>query len=681
MGEQQKPNGFEPASHEAWLKLVERDLQGAPFDKKLVKRVAGVQIAPLYDRPQSEPHVGLPGFQPYTRGSWALGGAEMGWDVRPEVAHADPAQAAQVVLDDLNGGATSLALKLDHRSRSGGAEVGSALSSDGIVIENLDDLDTVLEHASLERVPVSLEGGARGPALAALLLALSERRKTKLTVLHGSLGLDPLGTLAAYGRLPTSLARALEHTAAFAAHAHTHAPGLRAVAVDTGPYHDAGADAGHEVAIALATGLAYLRALTAAGLSVDAAAKQIAFRFSIGRDFFVEIAKLRAARLTWCKVVAACGGSAEAQAMVIHARTSLRTKTQRDPWVNMLRGTAESFAAAVGGADAITTSAYDVLIGESDEVARRLARNTQHLLRHESNVHRVVDSAGGSFYIEAITDELARKAWLELQALEKAGGLAQALSSGTLQKQLAQALDVDRKAVETRKLAITGVNEFANVKESVVQRSHGEATARTALAQASAEKLAHIESGSAVTGAIAALAAGHTLGAVTDALGDGAPEQVSALVQERLAQPFESLRDTADRYLATHAVRPRVFLANLGPIPEHKARASFAQNLFESAGFEVLTNDGFADGSAAARAFADSGASMACLCASDSVYALLAHEAARALAEHKPAALVLAGSPGDKEASYRANGVTDFIFAGMNAYASLRSLLERAGAV
>jgi methylmalonyl-CoA mutase len=675
MGDQQKLNEFEPASREAWLKLVVRDLAGAPFEKKLVKRVGGVQIAPLYDAEQAQHYTGLPGFAPYTRGSFALGASEMGWDVRPEIAHANPADAARAILDDLNGGATSVALKLDRASRAGTPERGI----DGIALGGLADLAQVLTHVALERVPVSLEGGALSVPVALGLVALAKRRKVPLTALHGAFGVDPLGTLAAYGSLPSSLEHALAEAARFARYAHESTPEMRAITVNTSPYHDAGADAVTEVAISLATGVEYLRALTQGGLDVSAAAEQLLFQFSIGRDFFMEIAKLRAARLTWSKVVRASGGGADAQAMVMHARTSLRTKTQRDPWVNLLRATAESFAAAVGGADTITTGGFDEVLGESDDFARRLARNTQHLLRHESNVHRVVDSAGGSFYVEAITHEIAQKAWEKLQTIEKAGGLAKALTGGSLQRELAAQLDADRKAVESRKIAITGVNEFPNVKEAPVVRAHGKVAPAPAL-KGKLAAIAHDES--LVEAALKALEAGHSFAALAEALGHGrTPQKGNALMQQRLSEPFESLRDAADRYLQEHGTRPRVFLANLGPIPEHKARATFAQNFFEAGGFEVLTNDGFADAEGAARAFAASSAEIACLCSSDTLYAELAGAAAKALATHAPKALVLAGSPGDKEASYRESGLTDFIFAGMNAYASLRSLLERVGAV
>jgi methylmalonyl-CoA mutase len=665
MGERQKLNEFEPVSYESWRELVARDLEGAPFEKKLVKRVAGIDVEPLYAPGRARPATaGLPGFAPYTRGSWALGAAEMGWDVRAEISLASPSAARDAILEELNGGASSISLVTVDSERGRGVVLGS-----------LADLDTVLEHVALERVPVALSAGTAALEMAAGVVEVAAQRGVKLAALHGSFGADPIGTLAALGTLLSSLDVALDELAALARWTAEHMPGVRAVSVSTSAYHDAGADAASEVGIALATGVAYLRALSAAGMSVSDAARQIDFRFSIGRDFFVEMAKLRAARRTWARVVQAAGGDESAQAMIIHARTSFRTKTQRDPWVNLLRATAESFSAAAGGADSITTSAFDEALGESDEFARRMARNTQHLLRHESNLHRVVDPAGGSYYVETLSEELAQRAWQKLQALERAGGIAAALVEGSLQRELVEALAADRKAVETRRLPITGVNEFPNVSEERLRRGAFEHDATT-----SPVGVDSLDPARLVEAARERLRRGESFAALRVALSSGIPARAQVLLRERLAQPFEALRELADRKAAS-GKRPTVFLANLGSIAEHKARAGFAQNFFEAGGFAVLGNDGFASAEAAAEAFAKSGAELACLCASDGVYAELAEPTARALAASGPKAVVLAGSPGEREAAYRAAGVSDFIFVGINACQALRSLLERAGAV
>jgi len=674
MGEQLKLNEFEPATYEAWLKLVERDLAGAPFDKKLVKRVSGVDILPLYTQDtDAGKQAGLPGFAPFTRGSFALGAAEMGWDVRQEVAHASPTRAADSVRDQLAGGAVSLQLTLDSGLQQG----GKSLAGDGIALTTLAELERLLGETSLAKVPLTLQAGAQTLPMVAALAILAEKQSGKASALSGCFGADPIGCLARDGVLNASLDAALSQMAELAVWSSSNTPNARAVSVDTAPYHEAGADAATEVGIALATGVAYLRALTAAGLSVDAAAQQIVFGFSVGRDFFVEIAKLRAARTAWSRVVAVAGGSALAQTMVIHARTSRRTKTQRDPWVNLLRATCETFAAAVGGADAITTGNFDELAGESDEFAERLARNIQHLLRYESNVHRVADPAGGSQYVESLTESFAKLAWSRLNALEKAGGIAAALHEGSLQRELEQTLAADRKAVETRRLPITGVNEFPNVKEEPLARKHAAHDVRVLAAPA----VHALSAGRRIGESIGLLRKGATLVDVAHALATHGHAHGKALHRERLAAPFESLRADADAYAANYGRRPRVFLANLGAIPEHKARAAYAQNFLEAGGFEVLSNDGVPAGEAAASAFQASGAEVVCICSSDAVYAEQAEVTARALRAVGPKAVLLAGSPGEREGALREAGVDDFVFVGVNVYASLRSLLGRVGAV
>ncbi len=673
-------NEFGPSSFEAWLKLVERDLAGAPFEKKLIKRISGMDVRPLYTRKDRAPEQGLPGFHPFRRGGYPTGSVEMGWEVRHEIDRTDPVHAAAAVLDALNGGVRALSFRFDRALRSG---KDGLHGEDGVAAYDLAELERALGETRLDWLPIHLRAGASAFTVAAALVALARKRGLPLTALSGSFGTDPIGTLAGHGALPGSLEGALGELAELARFTSEHAPRVRAVSVDTTAYHEAGADAATEVAVALATGVAYLRALTGAGLSVEIAAGQLNFEFAVGRDMFLEIAKLRAARLTWAKVLAACGAAESSRVMAIHARTSLRTKTTRDPWVNLLRGTGETFAAAIGGADAITNMPFDVLLGEGDDFGARLARNTQELLRHESHLHRVVDPAGGSWYVEELTDQLARLGWEKFAAFEAAGGLAAVLHAGTLQKELAQAIDGEHRAVETRRLAIIGVNEFPHVKEDRVARSVRD-TARAAERSVAAGKrspsLAHFGAGGAFEQAISAVQAGASFAHVTDAARRGEGARVEALRTERFAEPFEALRDLADRFTAARGKRPAAFLANLGPIPEHKARAGFAQNYVEAGGFVAIGNDGFTDAESAATAFAASGADIAVLCSSDALYAELAEPTARALAARGARVIALAGSPGERENAYRAAGITDFVFVGANVAQSLRSLLTRVGA-
>jgi methylmalonyl-CoA mutase len=669
----EKLNEFEPVGHAAWLKLVEEGLKGASFDKKLVKRVAGLTVQPLYTRETSDAgdRPGLPGCAPFTRGTQLAGAHPDGWDVCAEVHAHVPKIAAEIACQELEGWATALLLRI--RSATTADD-----DAEGVAIDGLADLTAALSAVQIEVIKLYLDAGDDALAAAAALIAHARERGIAPTALRGSLGLDPLASLAKTGSFRCSSESALREIASVARWAEAHAPNLRALTVDTSPYHDAGADVTQELAIALATSLSYLRALHEHGMSVSAAARQIVFRFSIGRDFFVEIAKLRAARTCWAKLVAHAGGDEDAQAMVIHAVTSWRTQTRRDPWVNLLRATAETFSAAAGGADVITTLGFDRALGASDELARRLARNTQHLLRHESHVHRVLDPAGGSWYVEDVTQTLGEHAWLRFQAFERSGGLLKALQDGSLQAELKQGLDAEQKSVQARKIAVTGVNEFPNVREVALVRERAKRHPVAVVVSTGAPKL---DEQNLFESAVDAVAGGTSFAELRAALAQTPAAKVQKLARARLSSSFEALRDACDRVRDQTGNRPRIFLANLGPVAAHKARAGFAQNFFEAGGIEAITNEGFATPDEAAEAFATSGAEAAVICSSDEIYTTLAAQTGEALAARGAKAIALAGNPGANEAAYRESGVTDFIFVGADVYETLRALLTRLGAL
>ena len=445
---------------------------------------------------------------------------------------------------------------------------------------------------------------------------------------------DPLGELARTGSVAGGLDAAFEALASLVVQA---VPDGHPLEASTVPYHGAGATAVQELACALSTALEYLRALEHEGIEVATAASRIALRFAIGRDVFAEIAKLRAARALWSRVLAACGAP-EAPPLWIHAETSPRTLTCRDPWTNILRVTTQTFAAICGGADAITTSPFDAALGLPEEQGRRLARNTQLILAEESHVGRVVDPAGGSWYVEQLTEQLARAAWAELRSLERVGGMVKALLDGEVHRRLEESWTARRSAIAHRRIPVTGVSEFPTDEPLLVRRT------RTA-----------------------------------DVLGT---RLIDPLPQHRDAAPFEELRDAAEEL----APRPVVFLALLGSPAAHSARAAFARNLFAAGGFHVVEGEGTGDAdpaAAAARLTADagtSGAVLACLCGADAHYASHAPSAARALRGAGMRRVLLAGKAGEREAELRDAGVDDFLFLGMDALALLSTLLEPCGA-
>ncbi|MGJ5693383.1 methylmalonyl-CoA mutase small subunit [Streptomyces sp. SID7815] len=610
-------DGFSPAaeftdpSHDQWQSLVEgvlrrsgKDVAGAAAEEALSTSIEdGLTVRPLYTSADASPDPGLPGFAPFTRGSRAAGNTTDGWDVRQRHELADPVRLNEALLGDLENGVTSLWLAVGG---PGGVPV--------------QGLARALEGVHLDLAPLVLDAGADPDPAVRELLGLYEARGLAKEAARGGLGVDPLGQAARTGAEPelgTAVDWALLCSRAY--------PGLRALAVDALPYHDAGGSASEELALSLATGVAYLRELTAAGLSVEEACAQLEFRYAATADQFLTIAKLRAARRLWARVAEVCGAP-DAGAQRQHAVTSSVMMTRRDPWVNMLRTTLACLGAGVGGAESVTVLPFDHALGLPDAFARRIARNTSTILMEESHLARVTDPAGGSWYVERLTDELASSAWAFFQEIERAGGQAGALRSGMVQERLAATWAARSEDLARRKEPVTGVSEFPALDERPVERE----TAPAGPAR-------------------------------------------GGLPTVRRDEAFETLRARSDAHLAATGSRPKVFLAALGPASVHTARASFAANLFLSGGIEPVHEPASVDASTAAAAFAASGAGIACLCSTEALYAEQADDVAAALRAAGAEQVFLAGRP----AEYA--GADVHVFAGCDVVAVLSSELDRMG--
>ncbi|WP_327365619.1 methylmalonyl-CoA mutase small subunit [Streptomyces sp. NBC_01217] len=602
---------FPHPAHEQWQSLVEgvlrksgKDVAGSAAEEALSTTVEdGLITRPLYTSRDSAPDAGYPGFAPFTRGGKAEGNATGGWDVRQRHTLPDPARLNEAVLADLENGVTSLWLTV-----GGGGVAVSALA---------DALDGVY----LDLAPVVLDAGGELDAAAEELLRLYSARGVDARAARGNLGADPLGQAARSGAEP-------DPTAAvhWAQRCAREFPGLRALTVDALPYHEAGGSAAEELGASLATGVAYLRALTDAGLSVEQACAQLEFRYAATADQFLTIAKLRAARRLWSRVAQVCG-AAGAGAQRQHAVTSSVMMTRRDPWVNMLRTTLACLGAGVGGADSVTVLPFDHALGLPDAFARRIARNTSTILLEESHLARVIDPAGGSWYVERLTAELAEASWAFFQEIERSGGQAAALRSGMIGERLAATWAARSKDLARRKEPVTGVSEFPQLAERPVEREAG-----------------------------------------PDADGSS-----GGLPRVRRDEAFEALRARSDAHLAATGQRPRVFLAALGPAAAHTGRVSFASNLFQAGGIEPVHEPVQVDAATAVIAFKSSGAAVACLCSSDALYAERAGAVAGALRSAGAQRVFLAGRPGEYP------GVDEYVFAGSDVVAVLSSLLDRMG--
>lgn len=574
----------------------------------------GIAIGALYTALDELPEPPLPGEWPFVRGGDALRDVKSGWKVAeafpatpvPGVAAKDVNSA---VLDALGNGAGAVVLRI--------GESGVAP----------DQLGEALEGVYLSMAPLILEAGAdyvaAGDAALALADAVEPDQRATLSI---DLGGDPLSAALSERPAPT-----IEDVVAAAKRAVDHT-GVRAITVDGPAFHNLGANATWEVAASVAAAVSYLRVLTEAGLSIGQALRQISFRFAADDDQFITIAKFRAARNLWARV-AEVVGEPDAGAAVIHAETSLPMMTQRDPWVNMLRCTLAAFGAGVGGADSLLVFPFDVAIdGGFPDVAtsfaRRIARNTQLLLLEESHVGRVLDPAGGSWFVEDLTRRLAEQAWEHFQAIEAQGGFPQARDF--IAAQIGEVAARRSDDIAHRRTAITGVNEFPNLTEPPLPHSYS---------------------------TYSPLAAGKLV---------------------RYAAEFEALRDRSDEYLARTGSRPQVLLLPLGPLAENNIRATFASNLLASGGIEAI-NPGTVDADGVASAVSDAGSpSVAVICGTDKRYQDEVSGVVRAARDAGIARVYLAGP--DKAVADAGHQPDQFLTAKINAVEALSDLLTRLGA-
>lgn len=613
--------GFAPANYDTWRGLVEKALKGADFDKRLVARTAdGLTIKPLYTRADALAGIesAMPGVAPFTRGT-GIPSEGHGWQIHQRVTAADSGEANAVILEELEGGATGIVLQT------------AAPGQHGLAINGAADIAAALAGVHLDFAPIQLEAGFDGLKTASYFLAALAELKPRTGASVSRLNVDPLGKLARFGTAGRAIDTALAEAAALAADAAKAPIPLTSILVDARVAHEAGASEAQELAYLAAALVTYLRGFEAAGIAAPEAFKAIAFALAVDTDLFLNAAKVRAARTLIARIAESCG--AAPASMHITATTSARMMAKRDPWTNMLRTTAACAGAVFGGADAVTVLPYTFALGAPDRFARRIARNTQLVLQEESSLGRVVDPTGGSWYVESLTNDLAHTAWVLFQEIEKQGGLVAALKAGTLQADIARTAEARMKAVATGRQELTGVSVFPLLGEDGVKVA--------------------------------------PLPAPPPAPTGG---EVTPLTPHRLAEPFEDLRDAADAFLASTGKRPRVFLASLGEIVEHNQRSTWVWNFLAAGGIEGLTSDGYKSAAAAAEAFKTSGADIACICSSDAIYATEAVPAAEALKAAGAKRVLLAGKPGEAEASFKAAGVDGFLFAGQNALTTLKEL-------
>ncbi|WP_262691543.1 methylmalonyl-CoA mutase family protein [Kordiimonas aestuarii] len=581
---------FEDASDDAWRALVDKTLGGKPFDKVMKSQsYDGIEIKALYtkDNARIEPQASV------RPGHWSITSPH--WNPDATTMNAE-------ILEDLERGVEALAIRI---------EAGYA---PGLKVS---DLNHALEGIYLNMARFYLMPGEEYEAAASEMLGvLKDCPPEQGGDFYGNLGCDPLGTLACTGRLKEKAEEALEKAADIALKRKPAAwHNVRTFRADATVYHNAGATEAQELACMLATVTEYMRATGGQGAEIEPA-------LAADADIFMGLAKFRAAGRLLTQVYDAFGATWHGR---LHAVTSLRMMTIKDPWVNILRCTAAAFAAGVGGAWSVSVLPHDTMLGLSGRSARRIARNIQIMLQEESGLHSPDDAAAGSFAVESLTSDLCDNAWKIFQKIEAEGGMLKALRASFIHNMIEAAWAARKANIVKRRDAITGVSEFPDIFEKPLSG----------------------------------------LGGMPDMPTDIAPagEEILSLPFHRLAEDFEALRTQSDAMLDAAGKRPQVFIAGLGRVADFTARATFAKSFFEAGGIEALTNDGFREMEALEEAFAESGAPFAVICGTDTQYEDMGLKAAEALKAAGARRIYLAGRPSKADA-LTGSGVDEFIYMG-----------------
>ena len=688
---------FTPPTYDEWKEACIELLKGAPFEKKMyTKTYEGITFEPMYFRAATEdilPKKNFPGMGDYLRGATSNVYVNSPWGIAQACDETLPEENNELLKHEIDKGSTIYNIKLDCATRRGvDARNCEHVGKGGVSLTTLEDVEKLLNGLALDKYPLYVYAGQSSLPIMALIVAAVKKNGGDVSKLRGFIGANPIAELVADGKLNQSLDKIFDEMATVAKWAVKNAPELKTVMVNSDVFSNGGANDIQELAYTLSTAVAYIRALLERGLTIDEAAEQIMFGFSVGSNFFMQVAKLRAIRPIWAEVIKAFGGSEKVQHIHVHARPAYFFKTVYDPYVNMLRNTTEIFSAVVGGLDSFENPPFDEAIRKGDEFSRRIARNVQIILQEEFGLLQPIDPAGGSWAVETLTKQIKEKVWEEFQKIEGMGGIVAALKEGYPQDEIQKVLEARLKALDTRKDRIVGSNMYANmVEERLDPRPEDFAENKKVRTQAIENYLGKINAKDALgkvdannfETVINAAAAGATIAELKDALGKGDSDEVKTIGVHRWSEKFEQLRETTEKFKAEKNDNVKIFLANMGPIPQHKARADFSTGFLQVGAFDVLTNNGFETVDDAAKAAKESGADAVVICSTDATYPEIVPALAPKLHEALPNATVyLAGTaPAELVETYKNAGIDDYINIRSNCYQTLIALQKKKGMI
>ncbi|MDN5359870.1 MAG: methylmalonyl-CoA mutase [Thermotogaceae bacterium] len=672
---------FESSTYEQWKEAAEKLLKGVPFEKKMYTHTPeGLRLEPIYNLDDGCPasNENFPGYFRFRRSTKELGYLKPAWTIMQEESEPVPRKWNRNCLSNLKKGVDGINVRLNAQSKDCRlSESTEDCCLSGLFLKDFEDFKQAFDSIPLTEYPLFMNCGIHSEVYLALFNAL---KAEDIKALKGTLGTDPLGRLVETGRIDASLDEVFDSTARIINWKMDKAPGLKTILIDTTPYHNAGASALEELSIAFSTAVYYINNLLDRGLAIDKIANEITFSFSVASYFFMEIAKLRAARVLWTNIIEAYGGQKESARITIHARTSSRTQTVYDPYVNMLRDTSQAFSAVLGGVDSLHVSPFEERKGLVSDFSKRIAKNVQLILKEECHLNIPIDPTGGTWYIEKVTDELSQKAWERFRQIEEKGGIIPYYTEGLAEKDIEESRMFRQKEFTTRKRGIVGNNMYPNLFETPlsVDKDQEKKVKEQLFTDISRVKDASkgpvsFETPIQIEKISEALINGTSLQAVSQGIFKGSTT-IKPLEVHRDAELFEQLRETSCEIKDKTGELPKVFCANFSKLAIHKPRTDFTKGFFEVGGFDVLAEHSFETVEEAVEKTLSSKAKIVVICSSDKVYPEVVVPFSKAVKEKdNTIKVILAGRP-DKQLAddYEKAGLDDFIFVKTDVYDFLK---------
>ncbi len=607
-------NDFEIPTYSHWKNLVKHELNGKNFDDHLITdSYEGIKIQPLYTKSDIEKIQyldNMPGFENYLRGNSAGGNVTNGWEIKQLLKTTNLEEFNKQLRKALKNGQNSITIPIDLSiliDENFKIEKSHQSEYNGLFISSIDSFEKLFEKIEIKNYPVYIEANYSPLPIFSLFASYMNKHKISISDIQGGITADFIGYLSVKGTLPHSINSCFNNLKHLTLWLHKNNSKMKSIAVSGIQYNSAGATAVQELTFTLATAVEYLNELIDRGLSPQISAEKMMFSFGIGPFYFMEIAKLRAARILWSQIASEYGISGLGKQIFTIAKTSVYNQTVYDPYVNMLRTATETFSAIVAGANGIQTNPFNETLGMPDNFSTHLARNTQLILKEEAHLNKIIDPAGGSFYVEKLTEEVAEKAWTLVQKIEKNGGMLKSLKSGIPQKMIEETAKRRNKNLEHRKDILIGINKYANpteeklpgkpfdVKKSIdISIKEFKNFRENINKQLLLDKIKNLrnsinKNNGIINKAIDAASAGASLTELVKCFHNkNSDEKIIPIKIYRIAEKFELLRQLSEGIEKIRGFKPKALLLTIGALKNYKARAEFSREFFEAGGFEVV---------------------------------------------------------------------------------------------